>query len=160
MGAEIRGGKALSKRLHNIDDGRALLRKLQIDTTAEAKRLVPRKTGNLGRSIRPGFLSARDALVVAEANYAAYVELGTRPHIIRPRNKKSLRFPASGTSTTLGGRARTGEVRAKGNAAFVFTGEVHHPGTRPHPFLVPAAKKAASSSGLKDVVIKLWNDGA
>ncbi len=158
MAAEFKGAKALSKRLHNIDDGRAILRKLQIDTTAEAKRLVPRKTGNLGRSIRPGFLSARDALVVADANYAAYVELGTKPHIIRPKNKKALRFPASGTSVTLGGRARTGEVRAGG--AFTFAGEVHHPGTRPQPFLVPGAKKAAEGNGLKDIVIKLWNDGA
>ncbi len=86
MSAEIRGAKELSKRLHAIGDGRKLLGRLQIQTTYEAKKLVPRKTGNLGRSITPGFLSAREALVHARAGYAAYVEKGTKPHVIRPKN--------------------------------------------------------------------------
>lgn len=158
MGVEFTGAKALSKRLHAIENGRVILHKLQLDTTAEAKRLVPRKTGNLGRSITPGALTNSDALVVARARYARYVELGTRPHVIRPRNAQALRFPAKGTPVTLSGRARTGAVRAGG--AYAFAKEVHHPGTKPHPFLVPGARKAVEHGGLKDVVIGLWNQAA
>jgi hypothetical protein len=158
MGVEFIGAKALSKRLHAIENGRVILQKLQLDTTAEAKRLVPRKTGNLGRSIAPGMLTTRDALVVARARYARYVELGTRPHVIRPRNASVLRFPAKGTPVTLSGRARTAAVR--GGGAYAFAKEVHHPGTKAKPFLVPGARKAVERGGLKDVVIGLWNQAA
>lgn len=158
MAVEFIGGKQLSRRLHAISDGHGILKKLQLDTTAEAKRLVPRKTGNLGRTIQPGMLTNRDALVVARARYARYVELGTRPHVIRPRNASVLRFPANGTAVTLSGRARTGAVRAGG--AYAFAKEVHHPGTKPQPFLVPGARKAVERGGLKDVVIGLWNQAA
>lgn len=160
MGVEFRGLPQLRKRLHAIQDGKVILGRLQTDTVYEAKRLVPRKTSNLGRSIRPGYLSRSEALVQASAAYAAYVELGTRPHVIRPKHARSLRFPASGVKTTLGGRARTGEVRRLGAGAYVFAGEVHHPGTKPQPFLVPGAKKAASKAGLKDTVVELWNKAA
>ena len=157
---QITGIPQLQKRLAAIGDTRALLRDLQIRTTAEAKRLVPRKTGNLGRSISPGFYSAHEAIVTAHAGYAAYVEKGTKPHVIRPRNKSSLRFPAAGVSKTLGGRVRTGEVRRLGAGAYVFAREVHHPGTKPEPFLLPGAQKAASGSGMKDLVVSLWNKAA
>lgn len=156
MGAKITGD--LHQRLDAIDDPRALLTRLQILTTAEAKRLVPRKTGNLGRSIAPGAFVGKTAFVVARASYAAYVEKGTRPHVIRPRNAKVLRFPSSGTSTTLAGRVRTGEARRLGSGAYVFASKVNHPGTKAQPFLLPAAKKA--TAGLKGIVIKLWNDAA
>jgi len=42
----------------------------------------------------------------------------------------------------------------------VFAKRVHHPGTRPHPFLRPAAEKAVSSEGLAKVVIGAWNGAA
>ena len=51
-----------------------------------------------------------------------YVVKGTRPHVIRPRVKKVLRF-------TVGGRT-------------VFAKLVHHPGTKPNDFLNEALKKA------------------
>lgn len=159
MGIEFRGLPQLRKRLHNIQDGRAILGKLQTDTAYEAKKRVARKTGNTGRTIRPGYLTRSEALVKA-GGAAAYLEYGTKPHIIRPKNKKTLRFPAAGVSTTLGGRVRTGEVRRLGKGAFVFAGEVHHPGTKPKPFLLPGAKAAAERGGMKDIVIGLWNEAA
>jgi hypothetical protein len=160
MAVTLEGGDELSRRLHAIDDPHKLLGKLQLDTVAEAKRLVPRKTGTLGRSIMPGIFTGSSALVHARAGYAAYVEKGTRPHVIKPRNARSLRFPAPGVSTTLGGRARSGEVRRLGAGAFVFAGKVNHPGTKPQPFLLPGAKKAVARGGLKGVVVKLWNEAA
>lgn len=157
MSAEITGGDALNKRLSAISDTRKLLQKLQTETAANAKRLVPRKTGNLGRSIVPGYLSARDALVVARAGYAAAVEKGTRPHEIRPRNKQALRFPARGVSTTLGGRVRSAAARQPG--AYAFATLVHHPGTRAQPFMLPGAQKAVKDNGV-DVIVELWNGAA
>ena len=160
MTAKVTGAKQLSARLRAIDDGRRLLQKLQIGTTYEAKKLAPRKTGNLGRTIRPGFLTSHDALVNASAAYAAYVELGTKPHVIRPRKGSALRFPGSGVGTTLGGRVRTGEVRRLGVGAYVFATVVNHPGTKPKPFLLPGAKKAASGANMKKLIIELWNKAA
>jgi hypothetical protein len=62
--------------------------------------------------------------------YARYVEEGTRPHVIRPRRAKMLRF-------TVGGRV-------------VFSHGVHHPGTSPRPFMRVAgeAGEAALSVAL------------
>ena len=159
MSAEITGGKQLSARLRAIDDGRKLLMRLQLATTYEAKKLVPRKTGNLGRSIAPGSLTSHHALVHARANYAAYVERGTKPHVIMPRRGSVLRFPGSGVSTTLGGRVRTGEVRRLGAGAYVFAGKVNHPGTKPKPFLLPGAQTATRKQGVP-IIVDLWNRAA
>lgn len=160
MGVEFRGLPQLRARMKAIGDGRPILRRLQIDTTANAKRLAPHKTRTLSRSIAPGFLTGREAWVHARAPYAAYVEKGTRPHVIRPKRARSLRFPASGVATTLGGRVTTGASRSLGRGAYVFAREVHHPGTKPKPFLLPGAKKAAEGAGLRDLVIDLWNEAA
>ena len=159
MGVDFRGLPQLRRRLKNIQDGKRILFVLQTDTVAEAKKRVPRKTGNTRRTIRPGYLARTEALVKA-GGAAAYLEHGTKPHVIRPKNAKALRFPASGAKTTLGGRVRTGELRRLGAGAYVFAGEVHHPGTKPQPFLLPGAKAAASKGGLKDVVVSLWNEAA
>jgi hypothetical protein len=48
------------------------------------------------------------------ASYAPYVEFGTAPHLIRPVNKRVL------------ANANTGEI---------FGTLVHHPGTKPNPFM-------------------------
>lgn len=56
------------------------------------------------------------------APYAYYVHWGTRPHVIRPKNKKALRWPAGGK--------------------FRFAKKVHHPGYKGDPWLVRAAAQA------------------
>jgi hypothetical protein len=161
MAESIRGMRQLNARLDNISDTQQILRKLQIDTVAEAKRLtVPiRKTGNLGRSIRPGFLSARKAFVNAEASYAAYVEKGTgiygpRHKPIVPRTKKVLAWRTG--AVILSGRSRVkGGVE---QAGWAFARSVR--GRKATPFLEPGARKAVEKGGLKDVVINLWTEGA
>jgi len=50
-------------------------------------------------------------------DYGLYVEYGTPPHIIKPKNKKALHW--GGTNGPV--------VKL-----------VHHPGTRPQPFIRPA----------------------
>ena len=63
-------------------------------------------------------------LVGAELGHAELHHRGTQPHVIRPRNVTVLRFPTS-----------------PGGATFVFAKEVNHPGTKPNPYLVDAARE-------------------
>lgn len=94
-----------------------------------ARVLAPVDTGRLrasGRLIESSFLGFRPKIsVVFTADYAAYVNDGTRPHIIRPKTKQALRF-------VIGGRV-------------VFAKVVHHPGTRARPFLDDALRRVSAS---------------
>lgn len=82
------------------------------------------RDGALFRSVgkerfRGGWLIGHDARV---APHAVFVHWGTRPHVIRPRRKKALRWP--------------------GGDAFMFAKKVNHPGYKGDPWLVRAAQKA------------------
>jgi hypothetical protein len=79
-------------------------------TTAET---VPIKTGNLVQNwgFEVGNLQAR---YWPRASYAPFVEFGTKPHEIRPVTKRGL------------ANIETGQY---------FGQLVHHPGTKPNPFL-------------------------
>ena len=96
-----------------------------------AKVLAPVRTGRLRASIRVE--SRRTATlrskftIGSDVEYAAFVNDGTRPHIIRPRRAQALRF-------VIGGRV-------------VFAKVVHHPGTRARPFLDKALREVAASRG-------------
>lgn len=155
MAETLQGTAALQKRLKAVQQSpRPILAQLQIEAVAEAKRLVPRKTGFLGRSIKRGALVPPVyAIVQATAPYAGYVELGTKPHIIQPRNAKVLAWPASQGGRRLSGSARSG-------AAMRFARHVHHPGTKPQPFLVPGAIKALESHGWRNIIVTQWNKAA
>lgn len=59
------------------------------------------------------------------APHAKFVHWGTRPHIIRPKNRKVLRWPS-------------------GNG-FAFAGKVRHPGYRGDPWLTRAAAMAPAA---------------
>lgn len=154
MSLTVAGIPGLRKRLHAIDkvSGRPLLRTIQLDATANAKRAVPVKTGNLRRTIRPGGLTETFTIVKATAGYAAYVELGTRPHVIRPKNGKVLAWPAKG-SARLSGSTKRGGSR-------IFARVVHHPGTKPQPFLVPGAQQAIEDNLGVKAIVAAWNKAA
>lgn len=98
-----------------------------------AKVLAPVDTGRLRASIQGEFsrsFTLRPRFTVgSNVSYAAYVNDGTRPHIIRPRNAQALRF-------MVGGRV-------------VYARVVHHPGTRARPFLDRALREAAASRGYR-----------
>lgn len=96
-----------------------VVRKAAFDIEAKAKMLAPVDTGNLKNSIQAS-VDGLSAEVTANADYAAYVEYGTAPHVIRPRNAKVLAFQAGGKT--------------------VFAAEVNHPGTPAQPFMTPAAE--------------------
>ena len=153
MSASVSGVPQLRARIEAIKPNAKLLRTIALSAVREQKLLAPRKTGNLGRTIHIGSVTPTRAETIASASYAAYVERGTKPHVIRPRNRKALRFPASSGDARLSGSPRSGgRVR--------FAKRVNHPGTRAQPFMVPGAQKAVEGAGLKSLVVKAWDDAA
>ena len=92
----------------------------------EGKAFTPR-TGHLQQSIRTDLTRVNEgkAEIVADASYAPFVEFGTRPHEIRPRRRKWLRWATK--------------------EGYIFAKLVHHPGSRPYPFF-----RTAISEGLED----------
>lgn len=99
--------------------------------SATAKTLAPVRTGRLKASIHPDPVRRTgpwriDTGVSADAPYAAPVHQGARPHVIRPRNARALRFEVDG-----------GRV--------VFARRVNHPGQRAQPFLTNAAHRVVSA---------------
>lgn len=86
-----------------------------------ARQLAP---GSMGRYITtdiqrgPGGLSG---VVISRHPATVYVVNGTRPHIIRPRRAKALRFQMDGRT--------------------VFAKIVHHPGTDANNFLLRALRE-------------------
>ena len=92
------------------------------------------------------------------APLALSIELGSKPHAIRPRHKKRLAFGVlnqdivQSTETrryhrTSGGKGigqRTGmgrKVSGRAMTRWVYLRGVLHPGTAPHPFIMPAFRR-------------------
>jgi hypothetical protein len=148
----IQGVPQLRARLKAITPDKELMRTLALSAVREQKIEVPRRTGNLGRSIHIGSVTATQAETIASANYALFVHEGTRPHTIVPRTARALRW-APGGGSTLGGRPRAG-------ANVRFAKRVQHPGTRANPFMVRGAQKALAGIGLKSTVVMSWNRAA
>jgi hypothetical protein len=117
----------------------------------EAKQRVARATDHTARTIAPGDLTDTYTIVRA-AGAAPFLEFGTKPHVIRPRNKKMLSWT---TGKRLSGRNRTG----KGAGSRIFAAKVNHPGTKAQPFLLPGAVEAVRQVGVQPI-IKAWNDAA
>lgn len=132
-----KGIRGLRNRLDAIEDLGPFMRDLALVAVEEQKRRSPVKTGNLRRSINVGRITARSAETIARANYAAYVELGTQPHEIRPRVRRALRWKVQG--------------------GYRFATRVQHPGTRAQPFMVPGARAAIQSARIAERIYDLWN---
>lgn len=112
-------------------EARRTLRRRAPQVLNRAKILAPVDTGRLrasGKIQYSGLFSFRPkAKVIFDVDYAAAVNDGTAPHIIRPRNAQALRF-------RIGGRV-------------VYARVVHHPGTRPNPFLDRALREVTRPAG-------------
>ena len=92
---------------------------------------APERTGRLKQSIRKIVKPSR-AVIGPTVPYAIYVEYGTRPHEILPVRAKALRFEVDGK--------------------VVFAARVHHPGTRPQPFIRETAEQ------IRDEVPEVFHD--
>lgn len=75
--------------------------------------VCPVDKGILRNSIK--VVPIEDGLLISMVEYGKYVEFGTPPHIITPKEKKALKF--------------------KSGKGFIFSKKVRHPGTRPNPFI-------------------------
>jgi hypothetical protein len=85
------------------------------------------RSGRLERSVEVVSLGESGASASATvflnesvARYAEPIHEGSRPHVIRPRNRTVLRFPSG--------------------AGFSFAPSVNHPGTKPDQFLYTSAE--------------------
>lgn len=112
-----------------------------------------RRTGTLtGTRLYGRFLRAddrrADGELVNETPYAAYVEYGTRPHLIRPKEGHGFVGPLEAGQSR---RARTEigthrvALRWYVNGRPRFAKVVHHPGGKPYPFMEPASKVAETT---------------
>jgi hypothetical protein len=150
--SDIKGLPQLLSRFNAIKPNQQMMRTLALSAVREQKIEVPRRTGNLGRSIRIGRVTPKEAQTIAAASYALYVHEGTKAHDIRPKNRKALAFPAAGSSTLAGRVRKGGKVR--------FAKRVRHPGTKANPFMLRGAQKAVQAAGFASYIIERWNRAA
>ena len=130
---DLSGTEAIRRKLEQIGDR---LAKRALAETAEE---VEENVGEwAGRHTRPGGTGALFRSIVARplgdgsqweighdlqaAPHALFVHWGTKPHKIKPKNKKMLRFPVGGK--------------------FAFAREVNHPGYKGDPWLAEQAAEA------------------
>lgn len=85
-----------------------------IDLQRELTLAAPFRTGTLRNSIKAD-VTGDDEITVTMVGYGKYVEYGTPPHTIRATEAKALHW--------------------KDGKGDHFAKEVHHPGTRPNPFI-------------------------
>lgn len=93
---------------------------------ADARVNAPVDTGRLAQAIKEDPIVSNGPFrviggVTSHAPYSAFVHMGTKPHVIRPRNASALKFNAGGET--------------------VFAASVNHPGTKPRPFLTNALER-------------------
>lgn len=130
---DLSGTEAILRKLEQIGD------KLAKRALAETAEEIEENVGEwAGRHTKPGGTGALFRSIVARplgdgsqweighdlqvAPHALFVHWGTRPHKIKPKNKKMLRFPVGGK--------------------FAFAREVNHPGYRGDPWLAEQAAAA------------------
>jgi len=91
----------------------------------------PVDTGRLRASIKVKVEG--NSLIIWMVNYGKYIEFGSPPHVIKPKDKKALKF--------------------KSGNDVVFSKEVRHPGSRPNPFI-----RTAINTKLKEIIIQEINN--
>ncbi len=90
----------------------------EIKALAVIRSTTTRRTGQLENLTINYQVSSREARFQSAAKHAQFIDRGTRPHIIAAKNAKFLRF------------WQRGVLR--------FARTVHHPGTKPRPFVAQA----------------------
>lgn len=109
-------------------DIREKIKNIVFDTHRHIILNTPVDTGRLRSSI---VVEERgDGWVIGtNVEYAPFVELDTKPHIIEPKNKQALKFE-------VGRKQRLAAGKSPGQANIVFAKKVQHPGTEgSHMFL-------------------------
>jgi hypothetical protein len=164
--ASLQGYDKLQARFRAISRTEVVVRDIIIHGVAEAKHEVPRKTGNLGRTIRPGRITATSGELLAggiqRVGYAGWVERGTG--VYGPRHRPIVPVKAkvlAWRTAPAGGSLRlTGSSRVKGGkqtAGWAFAKSVR--GRPATPYLRPGLQKAVDTAGVQSIVT-LWNGAA
>lgn len=104
---------------HILDTLKEKLTSAALVVERRAKQFCPRRTGTLVRSITHE-IKDKSAFIGSNVEYAPIVELGSRPHIIRPNVAGALYWKGAEHPVKI----------------------VHHPGTRPKPYLRPALESS------------------
>jgi len=117
--------------------------------TLEMEKMAKMKVRNFTRSakVKSGYLinnirkriiaSGLTGEVISWAGYSQAFEEGTRPHIIRARNKKVLAGPKRSAPSGWDISAKSASM------GYVTYGkQVQHPGTKPHPYMYPSWRAA------------------
>jgi hypothetical protein len=159
---DLQGYEALNARITAVaapQTRQHVGRRWQVATIRGAKIRVPRRTGNLGRTIHEGELTDVSASVLVSASYAAAVELGRRAVTITP---KLGRIGRNGRPAALawGGNRRLSGTLRSGSSPTTFARSVHQPARAGRPFLRPAAIEALERENLTDQLVVAWNAAA
>jgi len=129
--------KAASEKLDKI--GKYLVLKMQ----QELEAVVGKKT-KFTENVKYK-IEKNKVIIYTDNEILTYIEEGTEPHIIRPKNKKALAFQAGHNYKTKQGQ----QVVAGDN---VVLKQVKHPGTDPKPFFSPVFFKS------KPIIEKFLNE--
>ena len=114
------------------DNVRKVVKNSAFNIERSAKSSASVKTGHLKRSISTKMGDMEATIHTSNLKYAPMVEFGTRPHIIRAKNKKALYW-----------KGATHPVK-----------QVNHPGSKAKPYLIPAFEKEKDQflEKLKEVI--------
>jgi len=135
-----------------LEEKRELMRSEGRRMVELAKAEAPKgKTGKFAAGIRfQTFQAANDVgfKVTTPQPLGRYILEGTKPHVIRPRNKNALYFywPVVGMFTLVPRNSffgpYTGTMVTGGETVFLIgKGYVNHPGTKPNPFMSRAYRR-------------------
>ena len=114
------------------EDVKKVVKNSAFNIERNAKSSASVKTGHLRRSISTKIGDMEATIHTSNLKYAPMVEFGTRPHIIRAKNKKALYW-----------KGATHPVK-----------QVNHPGSKAKPYLIPAFEKEKDQflEKLKEVI--------
>ena len=114
------------------NDVRKVVKNSAFNIEKNAKSSASVKTGHLRRSISTKMGDMEATIHTSNLKYAPMVEFGTRPHIIRAKNKKALYWKGASHPVK----------------------QVSHPGSKAKPYLIPAFEKEKDQflEKLKEVI--------
>ena len=114
------------------NDVRKVVKNSAFNIERNAKSSASVKTGHLKRSISTKMGDMEATIHTSNLKYAPMVEFGTRPHIIRAKNKKALYWKGASHPVK----------------------QVRHPGSKAKPYLIPAFEKEKDQflEKLKEVI--------
>lgn len=134
------------------------MRALQISAVSQIQKAEPHKTGFLQRNTVPGAVTADHAVIEIRTPYAAAQDTGSG--LYGPKHRKYPIRPKKGKALAWGGARRLTGTLKRGSSATHFARLVMHPGVKGTRFVKRGVEAAVKGAGLRDVIVKRWNDAA